>query len=284
MKQVLLIHAHKDLGQLNALVGQMADEHLLVFVNIDAKSAIDPAMVDPRAHLVRRRIAIHWADFSQVQATLNSLEEIMAAVPDFDKVMFISAQDAPLLPNDLLRRELDAARARELIECTPVGEGGWRCEERFQYFHFPRAGTAGKLFERVLERAMRALGLRRRAPRALALYGGSSWWALSRACIADVLAQARAEPALLRWFGTVACSDELFFQTLVMRSPFAARVLPNNFRYVQWPDSGARNPKVLDAADFPAIAASRAHFCRKIDPAASAALLPLLDQLRRSRL
>ena len=283
MKQVLLIHAHKDLGQLNALVGQMADADLLVFVNIDAKSAIDPAQVDPRARLVQRRIPIYWADFSQVQATLNSLEEIVAAAPDFDKVIFVSAQDAPLLPNELLRRELAAARDRELIECTPVGEGGWRCEERFHYFHFRAGGRLGKLAERLLERTMRALGLRRRAPPGLRLYGGSSWWALSRACIIDVLAQVKAEPGLLHWWSTVACSDELFFQTLVMRSPFAARVLPDNFRYVQWPDSGARNPKILDAADFERIAASRAHFCRKIDPAASAALLPLLEQLRRSR-
>jgi hypothetical protein len=184
----------------------------------------------------------------------------------------------------LLRQELLAARERELIECTPVGEGGWRCEERFHYYHFRAGGRAGKLAERLLERAMRLLGLRRRVPAGLRLYGGSSWWALSRACIVDVLAQVQAEPALLRWWASVACSDELFFQTLVMRSPFAARVLPNNFRYVQWPDSGARNPKVLEAADFPRIAASRAHFCRKIDPAASAALLPLLEQLRRSRL
>ena len=282
MRQVILIHAHKDLGQLNALIGQLADEDMLVFVNLDCKSAIDPAQVDPRAQLVRRRIAIHWADISQVEATLHSLAEIVAAVPVFDKVLFISGQDAPLLSNAALRDALAGLRGRELIECTPVGPTGWRCEERYQYYHFQSRGRAAMLAARLLERAMRASGLRRPMLRGYRCFGGSSWWALSRPCIVHLLGMVAADPALLRYFRHVACCDELFFQTLVMASPFGARVLSQNFRHMQWPDGAARNPKILVAADFPRIAASGAHFCRKIDPVASAGLLPLLRQLREN--
>lgn len=283
MKQVLLIHAHRDLAQLNALIAQMADETMQVFVNLDLKSAIDPAHIDPRARLVRQRIAIHWADFSQVQATLNSLAEIVAGVARFDKVIFISAQDAPLLSNSALRRELAALRGKELIECVPVGPGGWRCEERYQYFHLRGKGRLAALGARLLERAMRACSLRRPMLRGYQAYGGSSWWALSRPCITCLLDMVVADPALLRYFRNVACCDELFFQTLVMASPFRPRVLPNNFRFVLWADGSARNPKVLDAADFAQIAVSGAHFCRKIDSVGSAELLPLLQQLRAER-
>jgi hypothetical protein len=72
----------------------------------------------------------------------------------------------------------------------------------------------------------------------------------------------------------------MFFQTLVMNSPFAGRVLGRNFRYVQWPAHGARNPKILDEGDFERIAASHAHFCRKIDSQVSASLVPRLLALR----
>jgi hypothetical protein len=68
-----------------------------------------------------------------------------------------------------------------------------------------------------------------------------------------------------------------------MNSPFRERVLSNNFRHIQWPATGSRNPKVLDEADFAPIAASSAHFCRKLDPADSAGLLPLLMKLRARR-
>jgi hypothetical protein len=57
-------------------------------------------------------------------------------------------------------------------------------------------------------------------------------------------------------------------------------VLAENFRYIQWPEQGARNPKVLDEHDFERIAASKAHFCRKIDSQASAGLLTRLMALR----
>ena len=40
------------------------------------------------------------------EATLASLRQILLEQPDFDKVIFLSAQDFPLLPNALLKREL----------------------------------------------------------------------------------------------------------------------------------------------------------------------------------
>lgn len=280
MKHVILIHAHKDLVQLNALVEQLAHEDFIIYVNVDAKSALDVARISPQARLVRQRIEVHWADWSQVRATLNSLAEIVDGVPEFDKVVFISAQDFPLLSNGALRQALDAAHGSELLECAPIGPDEWACQERYEYFYLPRRGPLSKLANKAIPRAMRALGLRRKMTAAMRPYGGSCWWALSRPCIAMILARVRAEPSLERFFRTVACPDEMFFQTLVMDSPFAAKVVSNNFRYVAWPDSGARNPKILDAGDFDNIARSGAHFCRKIDREGSAGLLPMLLALR----
>jgi hypothetical protein len=72
-----------------------------------------------------------------------------------------------------------------------------------------------------------------------------------------------------------------------MNSPFRARVLGHNFRYVQWPGNGARNPEVLVGGDFERILAARqagsAHFCRKIDSGASAGLVPLLLAMRAAQ-
>ncbi len=280
MKHVILIHAHKDLDQLNALIAQLAHDDFIIYVNVDAKSALDVARIDPRARQVRRRIAVHWADWSQVRATLNSLAEIVDGVPGFDKVVFISAQDFPLLSNGALTQALDAARGSELLECAPIGPDAWACQERYQYYYWHHGGRAVKAGARLLLRAMRALGLRRAMVAGMRPYGGSCWWALSRPCVEMILQRIRAQPALEQFFRTVACSDEMFFQTVVMDSPFADKVVSNNFRYIRWPDSGARNPKILEAADFDDIARSGAHFCRKLDPDGSAALLPLLARLR----
>ena len=58
-----------------------------------------------------------------------------------------------------------------------------------------------------------------------------------------------------------------------MHACFAGRVLPDNIRYIPWPEGGACHPKVLDAGDFERIRTSSAHFCRKLDSHASAAVL-----------
>jgi hypothetical protein len=129
---------------------------------------------------------------------------------------------------------------------------------------------------------MRAGGVTRRLPDGLQPWGGSSWWALSRGCAAMLLERVERDPGLLRFFRRVACPDEMFFQTLVMNSPFRERVLGSNLRYVQWPEHGARNPEVLDEGDFERIAASRAHFCRKLDSVASAGLLARLRELHNA--
>ena len=284
MKQVFLIQAHKDPVQLAALVEQLRDDDFLVYVNLDRKCDLDPAAVHPAARQVVRRIDVHWGTFSQVQAVLHSLAQILDEVPEFDKVLFMSAQDFPLLSNARLKTVLAELRGRELIDTVAFGPGTgqWAADYRYQFFYPGQAGRLLRLACGAANRVMRATGIRRRMPGGLKPYGGSSWWGMSRECALALLARVRREPGLVRYFRTVACPDEMFFQTLVMNSPFGERVLGKNFRYVQWPEHGARNPEVLAERDFERVAASGAHFCRKIDSQASGGLVARLIALRRA--
>jgi hypothetical protein len=284
MKQVFLIQAHKDVDQLNTLVEQLCDADFLVYVNLDRKWRVDPAAVHPAARQVAHRIDVHWGTFSQVQAVLHSLAQILEEVPEFDKVLFMSAQDFPLLSNARLKDVLAALRGRELIDTVPfgMGPGHWAAAYRYQFFYPGHGGPLLRLACGVANRVMRATGLRRRMPGGLKAYGGGSWWSMSRECARAILERVRREPGLLRFFRSVACPDEMFFQTLVMDSPFGERVLGKNFRYVQWPENGARNPEVLGEGDLVRIVQSGAHFCRKIDSRTSAALVARLIALRRA--
>lgn len=276
MRQVFLICAHKDLDQLNWLVGQLCDPDFLVYVHLDRKSGLDPARLHPQARPVRERVAVRWGHVSQVEATLASARQILAEAPRFDKLILLSAQDFPLLPNPLLKAALARLRERELIETAPVAFDGWRVMHRYAYFHCPGASPAARLACAAANRVLRLLRRTRRLPDGLTPYGGSCWWALSRDCLCEVLALADAHPRLLRFCRSVQSPDELFFQTLVMHSRFAGRVLSDNFRYIAWPQGGACHPKVLDEGDFERITASGAHFCRKLDSHASAGLLQRL--------
>lgn len=285
MKEVFLIHAHKDVDQLNALVEQLHDDDFLIYVHLDSKWDIDPARVHPAARLVAPRLEVRWAHYTQVAATLNSLRQIVREVPEFDKVIFLSAQDFPLLPNARLKQELAALADRELLDVVPLreGEGGWPANFRYQYFYSEAGGRFARCACSAANKLLRLAGATRKLPGGMEPWGGSSWWALSRGCIAELLARLEREPRLARFFRTVQCPDEIFFQTLIMNSPRRERVLGRNFRHIQWPEQGAPNPKVLDEHDFDRIAAARAHFCRKLDSQASSGLLPRLRALLQER-
>ena len=272
MQHVFLIHAHKDLDQLNELIGLLCDPDFLVYVHLDRNSALDPGALHPFARPVVPPVAVRWGTLSQVRASLASLRQILREAPAFDKLVFLSAQDFPLLPNAMLKRELARLRGSELIEATPIAPHGWGVMRRYQYFHCEGAGVLPRLGCAVANAVLRLLGRTRRFPDGLAPYGGSAWWTLSRECLVELLRLADAHPRLLRFCRSVRCPDELFFQTLVMHSRFAPQVVPDNFRYISWPDQHARNPKVLVEDDFEPICASQAHFCRKLDSAVSAGL------------
>lgn len=276
MKQAFLICAHQDMDQLNGLVAQLCDPDFLIYVHLDRKSALDPGQLHPQAHLVRERVAVRWGHVSQVEATLASIRQILQEAPQFDKLVLLSAQDFPLLPNEGLKAALAQLHGSELMETAPIAANGWRVMHRYAYFHCTGASLAERLACATVNCALRLMGRTRHLPDGFAPYGGSCWWALSRECLRALLALADAHPRLLRFCRSVQSPDELFFQTLVMHSRFASRVLPDNFRHIQWPQGGACHPKVLDQDDFERIRASGAHFCRKLDSHASAALLQRL--------
>lgn len=272
MRQVFLIHAHKDLEQLNALVAQLGDPDFAIYVHLDRKWQVDTRLVHPLAHQVEPRVDVRWGSFTQVEAMLGSLRRVLAGEPEFDKLTFLSAQDFPVLSNAGLKQELARLEGRELIEAAPIGPGSWQVGFRYQYFHREGSGRLPRYACALLNRALRLAGRTRRLPGELAPWGGSAWWTLSRPCIAELLAEVDRRPALVRFFRSVLCPDEMFFHTLVMNSRFRDRVLTNNFRYVQWPEGGSRNPKVLTEADLERVLASGAHFCRKLDGPTSAGL------------
>jgi len=277
VKQVFLIHAHKDLLELNALLARLSDPDFALYVHLDRKWQLDPVQVDPRAHQVQPRLDVRWGHFSQVAATLASVRQVLAREADFDKLFFLSGQDYPVLSNAALKTAIAAFQDRELIDCVPIGPDGWPAAYRYQYFYSEGSGLAQRLACALANRALRLARRTRRLPGGLQPWGGSTWWTLSRPCLVHLLARVDEQPGLARFFRTVLCPDELFFQTLVMASSYAAHVVARNYRYVQWPPGMARNPQVLVEADFERVLASGAHFCRKLDSGSSAGLRARLD-------
>jgi hypothetical protein len=56
--------------------------------------------------------------------------------------------------------------------------------------------------------------------------------------------------------------DEMFFQTLIMNSPFKEQTVNNNLRYIDWVN-GPEAPRVLTSADLTSMVGSDRLWARK---------------------
>lgn len=277
MKNIILIHAHKNLVLLNELIEMLDSENHCIYVNLDKKANILPEDIHKNARLIQKRINIEWGRFSLVQATLNSLIEIEHNEREYGHVVFISGQDFPLVSNEVIDRAL--IQGKEYIRIWKIGSNDWNVADRFESFYFGEkeiqkqcAKLATQLFFSMMKR-------KRKVPLGYSPYGGSAWWMLSQPCIQYILQFIRRNRGYLNFFRSVKCGDEIFFQTLLMNSKFKESIIHSNFHYMDWcigQNGPASSPKVLNMDDYEKIVGSGNLFCRKVDLPESRQLLDAL--------
>ena len=71
-------------------------------------------------------------------------------------------------------------------------------------------------------------------PRGYQPFFGSSYWCLTRECVTYVNAFVRENPDFVDFFKHLWIPDELFFQTIILNSPFKNRVVNDNLRCIDW--------------------------------------------------
>lgn len=243
-----------------------------VWANIDVKTDIEPfRAASPKANFVRNRINVRWGHWTQVEATLNSLEEIMASGNEYGYVIFISGQDYPMTALDQIRDYLDKYNGLEFIDWDdPSSNMQQLWEQRYvkRWYLHRRSKTISKLVNNYFLHLLPD----RKAP--YPIRKGSQWWNLSADCVRYLLDFNKSNPGIIRSFRHSYCADEMFFQSTLLASPFAPKLVSRNFRYIVW---APPFPKTLTVEDFDPICESGAWFGRKADIRVDSKILDMLD-------
>jgi hypothetical protein len=272
MRPAYVISAYKLPDQLVRLVRRLATPDASFAIHVDAKTpaGVYARMVDglrdlPSARFVERH-ACHWGGFGHVRATLKGIERLVRDEVPFDYVVLLTGQDYPLRPAAAIERFLAEADGRSFMSHWPLP-------------HEPWAGRGGldRIERRHLlwRRAHVSLPARRRLPGGLAPYGGAPYWCLARPVVEHVRETVRRRPELVRFFRHVFVPDEIFFQTIVVNSPWRETLVDDALRYVDW--SGRPAPAILRRADLDRLVASPKLFARKFDVTVDGEILDLLD-------
>jgi hypothetical protein len=287
MQHAFLITAYKDVPALERMVGHLGP-HALVYIHLDRRSRVPRAQVDalralPTVRLLSRRHRVNWGSTAHLRAILLLAQ---AAVKDgqAEYLHLISGSDHPLLHHARFDVWMEAQRGNEFLEHFPLPTTYWREGglDRLLRYHpldlIDIRKPRRKALIDLLMRLQARLGISRSLKGLPPLHGGSTWWSMSRACVAHVLDRLARQPQLMARFAHTRCGEEILFQTLVLDSPFAGRVVNDNLRYIDWHTRNGSTPAVLDITDQERLPTSGKLFARKLESPVSDELIAALQQ------
>ena len=277
MKLAVLIQCHKCPEQINRLLDVMKSDEVDFYIHVDRKSDIADE-IEKRAdvHFLppERRVDVMWGGFSQVEATLNLLDEALIT-GGYDYYFLISGQDFPVRPIRELIEFLENDNGANYVDLFPSLNNGLckqnNLDKRNQIVYGDRIMGRGK-FARSMRRLWgavtggygRTFGIfRRKNVLNLKFYFGSQWWCLSKDFVEYATEYLAKTPQYAEFFRKASCPDESFFQTLLMNSSYSD-TRKEYLHFIRW-EEGKSSPENLTLSDFDEAIASGKFMSRKID-------------------
>lgn len=279
MRIAYIISAYQRPRQLVRMVKRLNTETSLFFIHVDKKTPdiVYAVMTDGLSLLTNVRFLERhtcvWGGFGHVAATLKGINEVVNSGTDVDFVVLLTGQDYPIKPNRHISDFLSGHRGSLFLDHFPLPHPEWQNLglDRIDSWHL-------RLFNRHQRLAPPSwLGLRRRFPSGFQPFGGSSYWCLPHDAIEYVHRFCLEQPDFVRFFRTVDVPDELFFQTILLNSPFGERVVNDDLHFIDWRDPHAGSPAVLTTGDFARLQSSAKLFARKFDINQDAGILDMID-------
>lgn len=268
MKLAFLIQAHKSFNQLEKLIYFLNKNNCDIYVHIDLKSEElynelrKIKKKYKRLNLVKNRKNVIWSGFSQVEATLEMLK--LANLQKYDYINLISGEDLLIKSLDEFKIFLKKNKGKEFIEFEDIGNKKWRLKK---YSFFRENLNNRKLFFRVVDNIIRRLQPkifeRNNLQYFKKLYYGSQWFTLTGDVVEFILDFIKNNK-IIEDFKYTACSDEHFFQNILLNSKYKEKCVNNNLRYIKW-ENKKNSPNILLLKDYEEIIESKKFIARKFD-------------------
>jgi len=257
MNIAIMITAHKNEEQTKRLINHLKVS-FDIYVHIDKKSKMNIESYDNV--FIYKKYKIAHGGISQIDSTIFLLKKAFEKC--YDRYIFISAQDIPLKSNDYI---LDffaypINKDKEFIyyEEIDLSESlHTEMSKRMNNYNF------GHLYRQLLHISIRTFlsnlpFLKRTLPKNM--YFGYTWFTITSDATKYILEFIKNNAYYYNRFNYTWGSDELFFNTILMRSEF--KCINDPLRYMVW-NWGV--PKILLLKCYELLKSSNALFARKFD-------------------
>ncbi len=279
MKQAILITAYKNFKHLIDVV-DFFDETFSIYIHIDKKSRIPQEVYkklnnNSNVKLLSQKYTINWGGLNHLKCILF-LAEIALKNEKTQFFHLISGQDFPIKDCLHFKKMESATKSNDYLEYFEIPNKQWGNEngglDRVTYYHLFDVFDAKKhikwlwRFVSIQKKFHIKRLITNKMPK---LYGGSTWWSLSRDVLQYVINYTNKKPYLINRLKYTFCPEEIYFQTVIMNSVFSKQIINNNLRYIDWnPDRVGKynpSPAILDLSDFERISTSDKLFARKFE-------------------
>lgn len=278
-RHAYLVLAHKDDAVFHALLASLDDTFNDIFVHMDIKNTSYDAMTVEngvrRAHITHiPRTDVRWGAWSQINAIVNLLDSATQA-GTHAYYHLLSGDSMPLHTQGIIHHFYESHQGKEFVGMAATFDERDRSRiDRYHLFHetleresmssWPKKYPIRWMCDKVFGKLQSKLCPRNKDIR---FRKGSTWWSIT-----DPFA--RYACAHRSWINRVfrysLCADELFIQTLLFNSPFAARLYssPSDtddcaqaMRLIDWKRG---TPYTYTYTDLPELINSPMMFARKI--------------------
>ncbi len=262
-------------------------ESFEVYIHFDTKTALPDdhkTALDELGVHYYQEINVNWGSFS-IGAAAKFLMEKALENPEISHVHIISGQCWPTKPVKEIYRfyENNPHLYMEYYPAAGIKKSGepiiWWQKYYYNYDKIPRRTLFGKLYHRASLAVQTLLRVNKfkKYQFDMEIYHGANWMDLPRDAIQYLLSYWNTHSHVQKVFETGFCSDEFWVQTILYNSPFRDRLANDIHRYILWEERHGSYPAILDEQDYAAICEGDYHFCRKVAPGTSEALIRLLE-------
>jgi hypothetical protein len=272
-EHAILITAYTDFPYLMDLIDSFQG-NFDIYIHIDKKSHVSPSFLqglcrERNVKAVDSVYSIYWGGRNHVSAILWLCKEALEKSPCATHFHLISGNDMLIkAPKDVIRYFHSAGDAN-FLDFFPLPSEQWAGGglNRLEYIHpMDRLNVKeryeAEVYARYL-RMQRQWNFRRPLPE-YPLYGGSSWWSLTRRAVEYMISHYNWNGWYSRLENTFA-PDEMYVQTLLLNSELAGTIVPNHLRYILWEPQNGSLPAILDERNLSRMIQSDAVFARKVN-------------------
>lgn len=286
--QAILITAYKNFHHLNDLV-DLFDDRFNLYIHIDKKSSIDQEEIQQlstkrRVQYISQQYKINWGGINHLKAIL---ELAKAAIENTENKHFhlITGHDYPIVSLNSFCDFMEANQLHDFMEFSPLPYSAWPengMDRLSRYNMYDLIDGRTGLNERLIKgfsKLQKKIGFSRSFSKDFPpLYGGSTYWSLKRESLEYVFQYMLDHPHFLKRFRYSFCSEEIFFQTILLNSSLKKNIVNNNMRFIIWEERNGNFPANLDWNDYDSIQNSQALFARKFEYPISEELLSKIKE------